>query len=69
MVGVVFGVYPQLDLDIAALFFDPATRTFEMGGQAWMLYARDAASLLITLLVAPAFLAIVGKLICRGGAC
>ncbi|MFY9894290.1 MAG: phosphatase PAP2 family protein [Xanthobacteraceae bacterium] len=62
LVGVVFGVYPQLDLDVSALFFDPATRTFKMGGQAWTLYSRDVASALVTLLVAPAFVAIVGKL-------
>jgi membrane-associated PAP2 superfamily phosphatase len=62
VVGVAFGVYPQLDLDVSALFFDRATRKFKMGGQAWTLYSRDTASGLITLLVAPAFVAIVGKL-------
>ena len=62
LVGVVFGVYPQFDLDVSALFFDANKRTFEMGGQAWTLYSRDVASALITLLVAPAFVAIVGKL-------
>lgn len=63
VVGGVFGIYPYLDLDISAWFFDPNTRTFELSGQAWALYARDVASALITLLVAPAFLAIVGKLL------
>jgi lipid A 4'-phosphatase len=62
LVGVVFGVYPQFDLDVSALFFDANKRTFERGGQAWTLYSRDVASALITLLVAPAFVAIVGKL-------
>jgi len=61
-VGGVFGVYPQLDLDLAALFFDPATHTFSAIGD-WVVYVRDAATLLITLLVAPAVLAILGKLI------
>jgi len=28
VVGVAFGVYPQLDLDVSALFFDASTRTF-----------------------------------------
>ncbi len=63
LVGVVFGVHPQFDLDVSALFFDANKRTFAMGGQAWTLYLRDAASALIALLVAPAFVAIVGKLI------
>ncbi len=61
VVGVVFGVYPQFDLAVSALFFDANKRTFAMGGQAWTLYSRDIASALITLLVAPAFVAIVGK--------
>jgi membrane-associated PAP2 superfamily phosphatase len=63
LVGVVFGVYPQLDLDVSALFFDPTTGTFKMGAQPWTQYSRDVASALITLLVAPAFVAIAGKLI------
>ena len=28
VVGVIFGVYPQLDLKLAALFYDPATHRF-----------------------------------------
>ncbi len=63
LVGVVFAVDPRLDLDLAALFFDPTTRTFIASGSAWVIHARDAASLLITLLVAPAFFALLGKLI------
>lgn len=63
IVGTVFGVYPQLDLDIAALFYKPATHSFLSWYQDWVEYARDVASLIITLLVAPAFLAILGKII------
>ncbi len=62
VVGIVFGVYPQIDLKLAALFYDPAARSFIAVGD-WVTYVRDAATLLITLLVAPAVLAIVGKLI------
>ncbi len=62
VVGVIFGAYPQLDLKIAALFYDPATHGFIAVGD-WVAYVRDAATLLITALVAPAFFAIVGKLI------
>jgi lipid A 4'-phosphatase len=65
VVGVAFGVYPQLDLDLAALFYDPATHKFIASGN-WVLYVRDAAFWLITLMVAPAFVAIVGKLIWPG---
>ena len=59
VVGVIFGVYPQLDLKLAALFYDPATHSFIAVGD-WVIYVRDAATLLITLLVAPAFFAITG---------
>jgi membrane-associated PAP2 superfamily phosphatase len=62
VVGVIFGVYPQLDLKLAALFYDPSTNGFIAVGD-WVIYVRDAATLLITLLVAPALFAIVGKLI------
>ncbi len=63
LVGLVFAVYPQFDLELAVLFYNPATHTFIADGSAWMNHARDAATWLITLLVAPAFLAILGKLI------
>jgi lipid A 4'-phosphatase len=66
LVGVAFGVDPQLDLDISALFYDPATHTFIASNWDWVPYARDAASWLITLIVAPAFFAVAGKLILPG---
>jgi len=62
VVGVVFAVFPQLDVAIAARFYDPATHTFAASSSARIEHARDAATLLVTLLVAPAFLAIAGKL-------
>jgi lipid A 4'-phosphatase len=61
VVGGVFAVWPQLDLDIGGLFYNPATHAFTAWYSDRAEYARDAASLLITLLVAPAFFAIVGK--------
>jgi lipid A 4'-phosphatase len=60
-VGVVFGVYPQLDLDLAQMFFDPKRHLFEANAQSWEGHSRDAARSIITLLAAPAFFAIVGK--------
>jgi len=62
MVGTVFGVYPQLDLDSAGLFFDPHTHAFPFAAEPWMPYARDAARVISALLVAPAAIAAVGKL-------
>ncbi len=63
LVGVVFAVYPRLDLDITALFFDPQSHKFSINAQSWVQPTRDAASWLITLLVAPAFIAVCGKLL------
>ncbi len=62
VVGVVFAVFPQLDVEIAARFYDPATHAFAASSSARIEHARDAATLLVTLLLAPAFLAIAGKL-------
>jgi lipid A 4'-phosphatase len=61
--GGIFAVHPQFDIAISALFYDPATKSFWAWGWPWTERLRDAATLLITLLVAPAFLALVGKLI------
>jgi membrane-associated PAP2 superfamily phosphatase len=61
VVGVVFGIYPQLDLDFAALFYDARTRVFESSVLPWVLRSRDAAQYLIAALAAPAFLAVLGK--------
>ncbi len=63
VVGVVFGVYPKLDLDIAALAYDPNTKLFDTGLQVWVLRTRDVARWTIALLAAPAFLSIIGKVL------
>jgi membrane-associated PAP2 superfamily phosphatase len=63
VVGVVFGVYPRLDLAISALFFDRTTHMFTVNAQLWVQNTRDAARLVITFIVAPAIFAVFGKLI------
>src|ERR1700760_898069 len=30
VIGLLFGIYPELDLKLAALFYDPATRIFPL---------------------------------------
>jgi lipid A 4'-phosphatase len=62
-VGVICAVDPQLDLDLAGAFFDPARHLFGVNAQIWVQHTREAARVIITLLVLPAFLAILGKLI------
>src|SRR5260370_30273794 len=62
-VGLVFGLRPDLDLKLAALFFDP-----ERGG-FWRAYdpiyrrARDVAVWLVTLVAAPAVVALAAKFV------
>jgi membrane-associated PAP2 superfamily phosphatase len=63
VVGVVFAVDPRLDIAISALFFDQNTHLFKFGLTDWVIRSRDAARWLITLIAAPAFLAILGKLL------
>ena len=62
VVGVIFGLYPQLDLDISTLFYDPNTHAWKADGVPWVAHARDAARWLIALIAAPAGFAAVGKL-------
>jgi len=62
VVGVVFGVYPQLDIAIAAWFYDPVTHGFVGKGES-IVQVRDAATYFIAALVAPAVVAILGKLV------
>ncbi|MGB6550714.1 MAG: PAP2 family protein, partial [Xanthobacteraceae bacterium] len=62
--GVICAVDPQLDLDISASFFHRAPPTlFAANAQPWVQHTREAARVIITLLVLPAFLAVIGKLI------
>ena len=42
-VGLLFGIFPELDLKLAALFYDPATKTFPMKLNALAEIARDGA--------------------------
>jgi len=62
-VGLVFAIWPQLDLDIAALFFDAHHGGFWRSYDPVYLFARDASTWLIALVAAPAGLAIAMKLV------
>jgi lipid A 4'-phosphatase len=63
VVGVLFGVYAHLDVDLSAMFFDPNTHRFVINKQPWEQHTRDAARWLIALISLPAFVAICGKVI------
>ncbi|QQO34536.1 phosphatase PAP2 family protein [Bradyrhizobium diazoefficiens] len=63
VIGVVFGLYPELDLKLAALFFDPETKTFPLKLNGWAGIARDAAMWVSWAFVLPALVALVVKMI------
>jgi membrane-associated PAP2 superfamily phosphatase len=61
--GLICAVDPQLDLDLAGMAYNPVRDLFAVNAQPWVQYSREAARGIITLLVLPAFIAILGKLI------
>jgi membrane-associated PAP2 superfamily phosphatase len=62
-VGLVFAVWPQLDLKLAGIFFDADHGGFWRSYDPLYLRWRDAATWLIALVAAPAGLAIAMKLL------
>jgi membrane-associated PAP2 superfamily phosphatase len=63
MVGGLFGIYPELDLKVAALFYDAPSQSFPLKFNALAALARDAAMWIAWGLALPAILAILVKLI------
>jgi membrane-associated PAP2 superfamily phosphatase len=63
IIGLLFGIFPELDLKLAALFYDPATTSFPLK-QSWLAaIARDGAMWIAWALALPALAAIVVKLV------
>jgi lipid A 4'-phosphatase len=63
VIGLVFGIYPELDLKLAALFYDPEARRFPLK-QDWLAsFARNGAMWIAWGFAAPAIGALVIKLI------
>src|SRR3954451_13799039 len=62
VIGVVFGLYPELDLKLAALFFDPDTKSFPLKLNDWTGFARDAAMWVAWAFGLPALVALVIKM-------
>jgi membrane-associated PAP2 superfamily phosphatase len=63
VVGLVFGVWPDLDLELAALFFDLQRGGFWRSFDPFYLRARDLATWLVALVAAPAVIAVIAKLV------
>ena len=62
VVGLIFAVYPELDLKLASLFYDPATRSFPLKMNWWAALARDGAMWIAWGLAAPAIVALIVKI-------
>jgi membrane-associated PAP2 superfamily phosphatase len=62
-IGLLFGIFPELDLRLAALFYDSAARTFPLKLNTVATIARDAAMWIAWGLALPAIAALALKLI------
>ena len=63
VIGLLFGIYPELDLKLAALFYDPQTRTFPLRLNWLAGVARDGAMWIAWAMAAPAIAALILKLL------
>jgi membrane-associated PAP2 superfamily phosphatase len=62
VLGLLFGIYPELDLKLAALFYDAANKTFPLKFNTLAAFARDGAMWIAWGLALPAIVALVIKL-------
>jgi lipid A 4'-phosphatase len=63
IVGVLFGIYPELDLKLASLFYDAPSRTFPARLNWLAVVARDGAMWIAWGLALPAIVALIFKLV------
>lgn len=63
LVGLLFGIFPGLDISISAPFYDPVKKDFLLHWSPTLMFLRDAAMWIVTALAAPAFIALVVKIL------
>ena len=63
VIGLVFGIFPELDLKLASLFYDAPTRSFPLKLNWLATYARDGAMWIAWAIATPAIAAVIIKLI------
>ena len=63
IIGLLFGIFPELDLKLAALFYDAATKSFPLKLDALAAFARDAAMWIAWAFVLPAIVALIVKFV------
>ena len=62
VVGLLFGIYPELDLQLAGLFYDASNKSFPLKFNTLAAIARDGAMWIAWGLALPAIVALVIKL-------
>jgi lipid A 4'-phosphatase len=62
-IGLLFGIFPELDLKLAALFYDSATTSFPLKRSWLAAIARDGAMWVAWAIALPALAAVVLKLV------
>jgi lipid A 4'-phosphatase len=62
IIGLLFGIYPELDLKLAGLFYDASTKSFPLKLSKLAAIARDGAMWIAWGLALPAIVALVVKL-------
>ena len=63
IIGLVFGLYPELDLKISALFYDATAKIFPYSQITALEFLRNAAMVIAWAFAAPSFIALIAKLI------
>lgn len=62
-IGLVFGLFPRLDIEIAAFFYDPAARNFPLRTNSIFGLLRDTSSWVLVVLIVPCVIALLIKLV------
>jgi lipid A 4'-phosphatase len=63
VVGLVFGLYPALDLRIAGWFYDPAKKDFMLRWSPLLSFLRDATMWMVAAIAATAFISLAIKVL------
>jgi len=63
VIGLLFGLFPQLDIEISRLFYNPVAKNFPLRSNSALGHVRDAASWILVLLIAPSVIALLIKLV------
>ena len=63
LVGIVFGLYPELDVRLAGFFLGESRLTFPLRVDPWLMWLRTVSMWAVAALLAPAVIALAVKLV------